>query len=208
MLLTPYQIILLYDKYVEKQEKTCFVKKVIYLSIKTMSNQRRVPINRVNKFFSAEDYRLDVEMGREGIEGDNNFSVILYKVDRENTSSDDVYGEAGKDEIRYFPPVELVVMPTFEEAENKTYNSNGSLRYLETGNLVFSIYVAQLEEHQKDIDVGDYIGYPVSPTEMIYFNVSNDGRKNWDNKHTILGFRGAYRTITCTPVDESEFRSF
>jgi hypothetical protein len=171
-----------------------------------MANQRKIPINRVNKFFSGEDYRIDIEMGREGIEGDNNFTVVLYKVDRENTSSDDVYGEAGMDEIRYHPPVELIVLPTFEEAENKTYNQNGSLRYLETGNLSFAIYSAQLEELQTDIDVGDYIGYAVNPTEMIYFNVGNDGRKNWDNKHTILGFKGAYRTVVCSPVDENEFR--
>ena len=102
-----------------------------------MSNQRKIPITRVNKFFSAEDYRLDVEMGREGIAGDNNFVIVLYKVDRAATTTDDVYGEAGPDEIRYLPPVELIVMPTFEEAENKTYNSNGSLQYLETGNLSF-----------------------------------------------------------------------
>lgn len=170
-----------------------------------MAKQRKIPINRVNKFFSGEDYRLDIEMGREGIEGDNNFTVILYKVDREMTTTDDVYGEAGKDEIRYHPPVELIVMPTFEEAENKTYNPN-SLQYLETGNLSFSIYSAQLEELETDIDEGDYIGYAVSATEMIYFNVGNDGRKNWDNKHTILGFKGAYRTVVCSPVDENEFR--
>ena len=171
-----------------------------------MSNQRKIPIIRVTKFFSGEDYRLDIEMGREGIEGDNNFIVVLYKVDRAATTTDDVYGEAGPDEIRYLPPVELIVMPTFEEPENKTYNSNGSLRYLESGNLSFAIYDAQLEELKTDIEVGDYIGYAVAPTEMVYYNVSNDGRKNWDNKHTILGFRGAYRTVLCSPVDENEFK--
>ena len=171
-----------------------------------MAKQRKIPITRVNKFFSGEDYRIDIEMGREGIEGDNNFTVILYKVDREMTTTDDIYGEAGSDEIRYHPPVELIVMPTFEEAENKTYNNNGSLQYLETGNLSFSIYSAQLEELETDIDKGDYIGYAVSSTEMVYYNVGNDGRKNWDNKHTILGFKGAYRTVTCSPVDENEFK--
>jgi len=171
-----------------------------------MANQRKIPINRVNKFFSGEDYRIDIEMGREGIEGDNNFTVVLYKVDREMTTTDDVYGEAGKDEIRYHPPVELIVMPTFEEPETKTYNSNGSLRYLESGNLSFAIYSAQLDEHKTDIEVGDYIGYAVDVNEMVYYNVVNDGRKNWDNKHTILGFKGAYRTVLCAPVDENEFR--
>ncbi len=170
-----------------------------------MANNKLIPIIRVDKFYSSEDYDLDISLGREAIEGDNNFVVVLYKIDREMTTTDDVYGEAGSNEIRYYPPVELRVLPTFEESENKTYNSNGSLRYLETGNLTFSIYDAQLTELQTDIDVGDYIGYAVSPTEMIYFNVANDGRKNWDNKHTILGYRGAYRTVVCSPVDDNEF---
>jgi hypothetical protein len=46
-------------------------------------------------------------MGREAIEGDGNFTVILYQVDRELTEYDSVYGEASKDGIRYSPPVEL-----------------------------------------------------------------------------------------------------
>lgn len=169
-------------------------------------SNKQVPINRVNKFFSGEDYRLDVEMGREALEGDNNFVIVLYRVDRETTMTSDVYGEASMDEIRYHPPVELIVMPTFDEAENDTYNKNGSMRFLETGNLRFNIYSAQLEELDTDIDVGDYIGYSVTPTEMIYFNVNNDGRKNWDNKHTLLGYKGMFRSVECSPVDENEFR--
>jgi hypothetical protein len=171
-----------------------------------MSNQNKIPINRVNKFFSGEDFKLEVEMGREAIEGDGNFVVILYRVNRELTTTDDVYGEAGKDEIRYYPPIELRVQPIIEEAENKSYNSNGSLRYLEDGNLSFGIYLAQLEEFDTDIDVGDYIGYPVTETDIRYFSVANDGRKNYDNKHTILGYKGAFRTVNCSPVDENEFR--
>ena len=170
-----------------------------------MANQRKIPINRSNKFFSQEDFNLEIEMGREAIEGDGNFMLILYRVDRENTTTDDVYGEAGMDEIRYFPPVELLVIPIHEEPENKTYDS-GKLQYLEDGNLRFGIYVAQLEELDVDISIGDYIGYPVTETEMRYFSVSNDGRKNWDNKHMIMGYKGAFRSVTCAPVDENEFR--
>ena len=91
-----------------------------------MSTPRKIPINRVNKFFSNEDFDLDISMGREAIEGDGNFTVILYRVDRENTSSDDLYGEAPKDGVKFFPPVELKVIPTLDEAENKAYN-NGVL---------------------------------------------------------------------------------
>lgn len=174
-----------------------------------MATPRRIPINRINKFFSNEDFDLDISMGREAIEGDGNFVVILYRVDRENTSSDDLYGEASKDNIRFFPPVELRVIPTLEEAENKAYNSGaGSLRYLQDGNLSFGIYESQLAELDVELSYGDYIGYPVAVDEVRYFSVTNDGVKNYDNKHTIMGYKGAYRTVKCSPVDEQEFRGF
>lgn len=172
-----------------------------------MSKPRKIPINRINKFFSNEDYDLEISMGREAIEGDGNFVVILYRVDRENTSSDDLYGEASKDGVRFFPPVELRVVPTLEEAENKAYNSgSGGLRYIQDGNLSFGIYESQLAELDVELNFGDYIGYPVSVTDVRYFSVTNDGVKNYDNKHTIMGYKGAYRTVKCSSVDENEFR--
>jgi len=174
-----------------------------------MATPRRIPINRNNKFFSNEDFNLEIDMGREAIEGDGNFVVILYRVDREMTESDDLYNEAVKDGIRFFPPVELRVIPILNEAENKAYNSgSGSLRYLQDGQLTFGIYDAQLEELGVELNYGDYIGYQVSETDIRYFSVSNDGIKNYDNKHTIMGYKGTYRTVKCAPVDEQEFRAF
>lgn len=173
-----------------------------------MSN-KRIPINRVNKFFSEEDFILEQQMGREAIEGDGNFVVVLYRVDREITSSDDIYGESRKDEVRFFPPVELRVIPILGEAENKAYNSgSGSLRYLQDGPLSFGIYDAQLNDLDVTLSYGDYIGYAVTEQEVRYYTVVNDGIKNYDNKHTIMGYKGAFRTVTCAPVDENEFRGF
>ena len=171
-----------------------------------MDNKKVTPITRINKFFSGEDFDLEISMGREAIEGDGNFTVILYKIDRQLTEYDDLYGEATKDGIKFFPPVELKVIPILAEPENKTYNDNGSARYIQDGNLTFGIYDAQLKELKTEIAYGDYIGYPVTETEIRYFSVSNDGVKNYDNKHTIMGFKGAFRTIECAPVDNTEFR--
>lgn len=174
-----------------------------------MSNQKKIPITRINKFFGYEDFRLEVEMGREAIEGDGNFVIILYKVDREATASDDLYNEAGKDDIRYYPPIELRVLPIMAAPENKVYNKEaGSMRYLQDGQLTFGIYEEQLNELDTDIDFGDYIGYPVTETDIRYFTVVNDGRKNYDNKHTIMGYKGASRTVLCAPIDPNEFRAF
>jgi len=172
-----------------------------------MDNKKVTPITRINKFFSGEDFDLEISMGREAIEGDGNFTLILYRVDRQLTEYDDVYGEATKDGIRFYPPIELKVIPILAEPENKAYNSDGgSLRYIQDGNLTFGIYQSQLDELAVNISYGDYIGYPVTETEIRYFSVSNDGIKNYDNKHTIMGYKGAFRTIVCAPVDNTEFR--
>jgi hypothetical protein len=173
-----------------------------------MSRQRIIPITRNNKFFTREDFDLEIKFGREAIEVDGNFTVILYRVDRTLTSSDDVYNEAGVDGIRFLPPVELKVIPTLAQAENKTYNSgSGSLRYLQDGQLTFGIYDAQLAELDVELGYGDYIGYVVNEAEIRYFSVVNDGKKNYDNQHTIMGYKGAFRTVVCAPIDYNEFKA-
>lgn len=171
-----------------------------------MENPKITPITRINKFFSEEDFMLEINMGREAIEGDGNFTLILYRVDREMTDADALYGEARKDGIRFFPPVELKVIPILAEPENKSYNPNTTGRYLIDGNLTFGIYSAHLKELNTEIRYGDYIGYPVSENEIRYYVVTNDGLKNFDNRHTIMGYKGAFRTIECVPTDSSEFR--
>lgn len=167
-----------------------------------------VPITRINKFFSEEDFNLEISMGREAIEGDGNFTVILYRINRELTESDNIYGEASKNGIRYFPPTELKVIPIMSTPENKVYNTTGSLRYMQDGQLTFGIYQAQLMDLDVTISYGDYIGYPITETEISYFSVVNDGVKFSDNKHTIMGYKGAFKTIICAPVDSGEFNGF
>lgn len=171
-----------------------------------MENKKITPITRINKFFSEEDFSLEISMGREAIEGDGNFTLVLYRVDRQSSEFDSVYGEASKNGIRFFPPVELKVIPILAEPENTNYNkSDGSLRYIQDGRLTFGIYDAQLSELETSISYGDYIGYPVSENQVRFFSVVNDGVKNFDNKHTIMGYKGAFRTIVCAPVDNTEF---
>ena len=62
--------------------------------------QKIVPITRLNKFFGAEDFSLDVGMGKEWLHGDMNFTLVLYRVDKSKTDNDDIYGEATQDSIK------------------------------------------------------------------------------------------------------------
>jgi hypothetical protein len=158
----------------------------------------------MHKFYDYVDFDLENEMAREYLEGDINFTVILFRIDRIKSQTDSVYGESDVEEIKFHPPVELKVRPTLEQSEGKTY-SEGYLRYEEYGNLTFTVFVDHLKELGVDISYGDYIGYPDREDNVKYFTVTNDGRINSDNQKTRVGYKSYYRIITCTPADPEEF---
>ena len=55
-----------------------------------------IPINRNNKFFSDEDFQLEQDFGMEYM-SDINQTVILFRVDKQRSLNDDLYGEARKE---------------------------------------------------------------------------------------------------------------
>ena len=165
----------------------------------------KVPITRLSKFFSQDDFDINIQMGQEYLHGDINFKLVLYRVDRQKTTVDDVYAEVGMDEIKYFPPMEFNALVKIEEPKNSTYK-NGLLRYNEPGNMILSVYIKHLDELKIDIRYGDYIGYADSEDKIRYYTVSNDGKVTSDNKHKMFGYKPHYRTITCVPTQQGEFR--
>lgn len=167
--------------------------------------ENKLPITRLSKFFSQNDFDLNVQLGREYLHGDINMVLVLYQVDREKTNIDDVYAEAGKDEIKYYPPVEFNALVRIEEPKNVAYQG-GVVRYNEPGNLTFSVYITHLNELNIDVRYGDYIGYADTEDKLRFYTVINDGKVTSDNKHKMFGFKPHYRTITCSPAQETEFR--
>jgi len=167
--------------------------------------ENKLPITRLSKFFSEDDYNLHIQMGQEYLHGDLNMKLVLYSVDRTTTDTDDVYAETIKSNIKYKPPVEFNAIVKVDEAKNQAYKS-GQLRYLEPGNLTFSVYTKHLEDLKIDIQFGDYIGYPDSEKRVRFYNVVNDGKINADNKHHHFGYKPSYRTLICAPVQENEFK--
>jgi hypothetical protein len=165
----------------------------------------KLPITRLSKFISQDDFDINIQMGQEYLHGDINFKLVLYRVDRQKTTVDDVYAEVGMDEIKYFPPMEFNALVKIEEPKNSTYK-NGLLRYNEPGNMILSVYIKHLSELGVDIRYGDYVGYPESETRTRYYTVTNDGKVTSDNKHSMWGYKPHYRTITCAPVQDKSFR--
>jgi hypothetical protein len=167
--------------------------------------KQKIPITRLTKFFSEDDFKLNQQIGQEYLHGDLNMKLVLFRINTQRTDIDNVYGEVGKDQIKFFPPVEFNGLVKIEEPKNSTYK-NGLNRYLEPGNMVVSVYISHLEELKIDIKYGDFIGYPESEERVRYYTVVNDGKVISDNKHNMFGFKPYYRTITCVPAQESEFR--
>lgn len=165
----------------------------------------KVPISRIGKFFGQEDYDLDIEMGKEWLHGDMNFTLVLYRIDRYKTKTDDVYGETVTDGIKFLPPVEFKAFVQVQAPENKNLG-NSKIEQIEPGNVRISVYQSHLDELEIEIAYGDYIGYYESEERVRYYVVNNDGRVVSDNKHTYAGYRPFYRTIIASPVSANEFR--
>ena len=169
-----------------------------------MSNNK-VPITRIGKFFGAEDYNLDIGMGEEWLYGDMNFTLVLYRIDRLKTKTDDVYGETVQDGIKFLPPVEFKGYVQIMPPENKNIG-NSKINQFEPGNLKVSVYQKQLDDLGVDISFGDYIGYYETEDRVRYYTVNNDGRVVSDNKHNYAVTKPYYRTIMASAVVNNEFR--
>jgi hypothetical protein len=165
----------------------------------------RVPITRLGKFFDQNDYDLDINMGSEWLHGDMNFTLVLYRIDKMKTKTDDVYGETLKDGIKFLPPVEFKGLVQISEAENKNYG-NSRINQTEPGNMKVSVYQRQLDELGVDVSFGDYIGYYETEDRIRFYTVTDDGRVVSDNKHTYAGYKPFYRTIIASAVVDDEFR--
>jgi len=166
--------------------------------------EKLVPITRLGKFFGAEDYALDIGMGEEWLIGDMNFTVILYRIDRRKTKTDDVYGEVLENGIQFLAPVELKGLVQVMAPTSK-FLGNSKVEQKEPGNMKFSIYQKTLEDLGVEIFLGDYFGYYESEDRVRYYVVSDDGYVKSDNKHSYAGYKPFYRTVIATYVGPNEF---
>lgn len=169
--------------------------------------RKKVPIKRNNKFFSGEDFDLEMDFAREYMEQDANQTIVLYQVDMQKTKVNDIYNEAQKNAIRFKPPVELTVIYDVTDAEIRSYSEqNKKGLYAKPGKLTFSVLLTELEEKHCDVKKGDYIGIQITPEMRLYWTVTNDGKMSMtSNKNTLYGHSPYYRTCECAPVDETEF---
>lgn len=158
-------------------------------------------------FFSKSDFDLEIEIARGYMEEDMNQTVILFEVDLSKTNVNDIYHEASKKNIRFKTPVELTVRYEITNAEMRSYDKSSNKGvYSKPGNLDFTVLNSTLEEVGRDIKRGDYIGVQITPEEILYFTVYDDGKvASYSNANTLYGVKPFYRNIKCNYVDPSEF---
>lgn len=176
------------------------------MKLTTENIKRKNPINRNNFFTSPETINFQIAIGMEYVNKILNQTIVLYEVDRAKTKINDIYSEANFNDLVFKTPVELNVMYKIDKSELKTYDTQ-SIKgyYVKVGKLTFNIYEKELEENGCDINRGDYIGVQVTPEHMEFFTVTDDGRVNYDNAHTLWGTVPYYRTVECAAVsDKSE----
>lgn len=167
--------------------------------------KKQVPITRIGKFFGQEDFDLDINMGEEWLHGDMNFSLVLYRVDRQKTKTDDVYGEAVQDGIQFLSPVEFKGYVKIAAPDNK-YVADSLITTNFAGNIEIGVYQKHLDELQIEVSQGDYIGYYETENKVRYYSVWDDGRITSDLRHSYGGYKAFYRTIKAVSITDSEFR--
>lgn len=171
-----------------------------------INQQRRVPVKRNRLFYDREQFKFDMELGREYVEGDMGQSIVLYQVDLTKTNQDDIYGESKTDSIVYFPPIEIPCVYEVEPPELRAYDKQKNMAtYQKMGKLKFGVYEQTLIDFNADIKVGDFVGVQISEQMMVYFQVENDGRNNFDNQHLMFGTVPLYRSIIASWVDGATF---
>ena len=92
-----------------------------------INQQRKVPVKRNRLFYDREQFKFDMELGREYVEGDMGQTIVLYQVDLTKTNQDDLYGETRPDSIIYLPPVEIPCVYEIEPPELRAYDKQKNM---------------------------------------------------------------------------------
>lgn len=150
-----------------------------------------VDINRQHQYI--EEYLKQIGMG-----------VRLYKVDKQRTTTDDIYNQTHLYDIKFQPPIDFYALVTIGSTTSAAYNENGTIRYENPGNIEFSIYTPYMERIKCEINYGDYICYYFTPTNYAFYEIVDDNKKNYESKNTILGRDYNWRRIQATAAQVTE----
>jgi len=159
--------------------------------------------SRYGAFMTENSFDLEVAYGRNYLETDNVQEVTVYRLNVLKTKSHDLYGQTKTKDKNFFAPVKIKAMVTVEPNQQSYYGNNpGGITREDTGNLVFGVYLKELEEKQVEINRGDYVMYNQSGEKNRYYEIENAENVVDSTNKTIGGFKSYWKQVTAVPVKE------
>ncbi len=169
-----------------------------------MKNKKQIidlETQRYGMFMSEKSFDLDVMYGREFLKTDNPQKVTIYRINLLETKTHSLYGQAKAVDKKFFAPVEISVMVTVEDGEQKYYGEGqGGIVRDDTGNIVFGVYLKELEEKKLEISRGDIVMYNQSGEKNRYYEIENANNVSDTTSKTIGGFKPYFKVIKASPA--------
>lgn len=156
--------------------------------------------HRYGMFMSEESNQLSVMYGRTYSQTDNVQEIILHKINVIDSKSHNLYGQTKSKDKKFFTPIKLNVMISVEDGQQANYASGAGIVRNDTGNLIFDIYLKELEEKNVEIDRGDIIQYNMSGFKNRYYEVEDADNIPDKSSRSMGGYFVYFKKITAVPV--------
>lgn len=157
--------------------------------------------DRFGLFMTEKSFDLDIMYGRNFLKKDNVQWIVLHRINLLETKSHSLYGQSKPADKSFMEPIKLSVMVTVEDGEQLYYGDyEGGITRDHGGNLIFGIYLKELEENQTEINRGDIVEYNMSGENPRYYEVESSNMVTDITNQTIGGFAPYWKRITAVPA--------
>jgi hypothetical protein len=159
--------------------------------------------DRYGLFMTQNSFDLDIFYGRNYLKTDNVQTVIIHRVNLNQTEVHPLYGQAKTKDKKFLAPVRLSVMVDVEEGKQEYYGKvPAGISRDDTGNIRFGVYLKELEEQHTEINRGDFIEYNMSGEKRRFYEVDSANNVTDETKKTIGGFKTYWKLVVGVPVKE------
>jgi len=158
---------------------------------------------RYGLFMTDNSFNLDVMYGRNFLQTDNAQEVTIYRINIIETKTHNLYGQSKAKDKKFMSPVKISVMVTVEDSKQEYYGGNaGGISRDDSGNIVFGVYLTELEEKKLEINRGDIVEYNLSGEKNRYYEIENVNNVTDTTNKTIGGFKNYWKRVIAIPVKE------
>lgn len=158
---------------------------------------------RYGLFMTDNSFNLDVMYGRNFLQTDNAQEVTIHRINIIETKTHNLYGQSKAKDKKFMSPVRISVMITVEDSKQEYYGGNaGGISRDDSGNIVFGVYLTELEEKKLEINRGDIVGYNLSGEKNRYYEIESANNVTDTTNKTIGGFKNYWKKIIAIPVKE------